>query len=135
VPTMPRSVPVLPALGAALACSAPRTVVTARSLVEEPTAHDGQRIVLVGTAENPRRVTPAEGAGYTILSVADGTARVPVLAWGTQPVSADDTVEVRGRFRTRLVAGSDTLPDTLEAEYVRVLRQAAQPPGTPVGPP
>jgi len=132
---MPRSVPVLAALGAALACSGQRTVVTARSLVEDPTAHDGQRIVLVGTAENPRRVTSAQGAGYTILSIADGTARVPVLAWGTQPVSAGDTVEVRGRFRTRAVAGSDVFPDTLEAEYVRVLRQAAQPPGTPVGPP
>ena len=113
-----------------LACGPPRTVVTARALVEDPTGFDGQAIVLVGTVENPRR-----GPGYTSFTLTDGTARVPVIAWGTQPVGMGDVIEVRGALRTQLRAGDQLLPDTVEARFVRVVRAAAQPPGTPVSPP
>ena len=116
-------------------CGPPRGVVTARTLVTEPARHHGEQIVLVGTAENPRSRTPDRGNTYTSFTVADGTARVPVIAPGTQPVGAGDTVEVRGRFRTRVEAGSDVVPDAVEAKFVRVMRAAGQPPGTPVSPP
>jgi hypothetical protein len=46
-----------------------------------------------------------------------------------------DVVEVRGAFRTRLSAGDEVLLDTIEAKFVRLVRAAAQPPGTPVSPP
>jgi len=46
-----------------------------------------------------------------------------------------DVVEVRGAFRTRLSAGNEALLDTVEATFVRRVRAAAQPPGTPVSPP
>ena len=116
-------------------CGAPRNVVTARALVADPGGHDGEQIVLVGTAENPRVRSPDRGNTYTSFVLADGTARVPVVVGGTQPVGAGDTVEVRGRFRTELRAGTDLVPDAVEAKFVRVLRSATQPPGTPVSPP
>jgi len=117
------------------ACGPPRNVVTARALVDDPLAHDGGQIVLVGTAENPRVRTPDRGNTYTLFAVADGTARVPVVVWGTQPVGAGDTVEVRGTFRARVQAGTDLVPDAVEAKFVGILRAAAHPPGTPVSPP
>ena len=46
-----------------------------------------------------------------------------------------DAVEVRGTFRSQLRAGDQLLSDTVEAKFVRVVRAAVQPPGTPVSPP
>jgi len=65
-----------------IACGVPRTVLTARALVEDPAPYDGQAIVLVGTVENPRVRVPPQGSGYTAFTLTDGTARVPVIAWG-----------------------------------------------------
>jgi len=118
-----------------IACGAPRNVVTALGLVEDPARHDGEAILLVGTVENPRVRVPPQGSGYTAFTLTDGTARVPVIAWGTQPIGMGDVVEVRGAFRTQLSAGNEVLVDTVEAKFVRVVRAAAQPPGTPVSPP
>ena len=78
---------------------------------------------------------PPQGSGYTAFTLTDGTARVPVIAWGTQQIGMGDVVEVRGAFRTRLSAGNEALLDTVEATFVRRVRAAAQPPGTPVSPP
>ena len=44
-------------------------------------------------------------------------------------------VEVRGTFHGRLRVGQDVLRDVVEAKFVRPLRRAPQPPGTPVSPP
>ncbi len=118
-----------------IACGAPRNVLTARALVEDPARYDGEAILLVGTVENPRVRVPPQGSGYTAFTLTDGTARVPVIAWGTQPIGMGDVVEVRGAFRTRLSAGDEVLLDTIEAKFVRLVRAAAQPPGTPVSPP
>ena len=118
-----------------IACGAPRNVSTARALVEDPARYDGEAILLVGTVENPRVRVPPQGSGYTAFTLTDGTARVPVIAWGTQPIGMGDVVEVRGAFRTQLSAGNEVLVDTVEAKFVRVVRAAAQPPGTPVSPP
>src|SRR5438874_13708123 len=109
-------------------CGPPRNVVTARTLVADPVRHEDEQIVLVGTAENPRVRTPERGNTYTSFTLTDGTARVPIVVWGTQPVGAGDTVEVRGSFRTRVRAGTGVVPDAVEAKVVRVLRPAAQPP-------
>ena len=81
-----------------IACGVPRTVLTARALVEDPARYDGQAIVLVGTVENPRVRVPPQGSGYTAFTLTDGTARVPVIAWGTQQIGMGDVVEVRGAF-------------------------------------
>ena len=113
-----------------IACGPPRSVVTAGALVEDPTRYDGAEIVLAGIVENPRR-----SAGYTAFTLVDGTARVPVIAWGTQEVAMGDAVEVRGTFRSQVRAGDQVLSDTVEAKFVRVVRAAVQPPGTPVSPP
>jgi hypothetical protein len=118
-----------------IACGVPRNVLTARALVEDPARYDGEAILLVGTVENPRVRVPPQGSGYTAFTLTDGTARVPVIAWGTQPIGMGDVVEVRGAFRTRLSAGDEVLLDTIEAKFVRLVRAAAQPPGTPVSPP
>jgi hypothetical protein len=118
-----------------IACGVPRNVLTARALVEDPARYDGEAILLVGTVENPRVRVPSQGSGYTAFTLTDGTARVPVIAWGTQPIGMGDVVEVRGAFRTRLSAGDEVLLDTIEAKFVRLVRAAAQPPGTPVSPP
>ena len=59
-----------------IACGVPRTVLTARALVEDPARYDGQAIVLVGTVENPRVRVPPQGSGYTAFVLTDGTARV-----------------------------------------------------------
>jgi len=113
-----------------IACGPPRTVVTVAALVEDPSRYDGAEVVLAGVVENPRR-----NAGYTSFTLSDGTARVPVIAWGTQEVGFGDTVEVRGAFRSQLPAGTEVLSDTVEAKLVRVVKRAVQPPGTPVSPP
>ncbi len=118
-----------------IACGAPRNVVTAIELVEDPTRHDDEAILLVGTVENPRVRVPPQGSGYTAFTLTDGTARVPVIVWGTQPLGIGDVVEVRGTFHNELRAGSEVVPDAVEAKFVRVVRAAAQPPGTPVSPP
>ena len=112
------------------ACGPPRTVVTASALVEDPSRYDGAEILVAGVVENPRR-----NAGYTSFTLSDGTARVHVIAWGTQEVGFGDTVEVRGAFRSQLPAGTEVLSDTVEAKLVRVVKRAVQPPGTPVSPP
>lgn len=117
-----------------MACSA-RQVVSGRDLIEAPDRFEGQRIVLTGIAQDPRKRMPDGGATYTSFTLVDGSARVPVAAPGTQPVSAGDLVEVRGAFHEQLRLGGDVLVDTVEAEFVRPLRPAAQPPGTPVSPP
>src|SRR5437773_10658793 len=93
-----------------IACGVPRTVLTARALVEDPARYDGQAIVLVGTVENPRVRVPPQGSGYTAFTLTDGTARVPVIAWGTQQIGMGDVVEVRGAFRTRLERGERGAP-------------------------
>ena len=118
-----------------IACGVPRNVLTARALVEDPARYDGEAILLVGTVENPRVRVPPQGSGYTAFTLTDGTARVPVIAWGTQPIGMGDVVEVRGAFRTQLSAGNEVFLDTIEAKFVRLVRAAAQPPGTPVSPP
>jgi len=118
-----------------IACGAPRNVVTAIELVEDPTRHDDEAILLVGTVENPRVRVPPQGSRYTAFTLTDGTARVPVIVWGTQPLGIGDVVEVRGTFHNELRAGSEVVPDAVEAKFVRVVRAAAQPPGTPVSPP
>ena len=69
------------------------------------------------------------------FTLTDGTARVPVIAWGTQQIGMGDVVEVREPFRTRLSAGNEVPLDTLEAKFVRLVRAAAQLPGTAVSPP
>jgi hypothetical protein len=122
----------------ALACQPRPSVVSGRDLVEAPAEHDGKRIVLVGTVENPRQRVPARGNSYTSFVVADGTARVPVIAWGTQPVGAGDLVEVRGVFHDRMETGGgdgDVLEDVVEGNFVRPLRRGPGLPGTPVNPP
>jgi hypothetical protein len=118
-----------------IGCGAPRNVLTARTLIEDPARHDGEAILLVGTVENPRVHVPSQGPGYTAFTLSDGTARVPVIVWGTQPLGIGDVVEVRGTFHNQLRAGSDMVPDAVEAKFVRVVRAGAQPPGTPVSPP
>jgi hypothetical protein len=120
---------------AAVACQERPTVVTAREMLSTPAGHDGQRVVISGVVENPRKRLPPEGNGYTSFTLADGTAHVPVIAWGTEHVGAGDIVEVRGVFHSRMLAGSDVLHDVVEAAFVRPFRKATQPPGTPVGPP
>ena len=112
------------------ACGPPRSVVTVAALVEDPSRYDGAEVLLAGVVENPRR-----NAGYTSFTLSDGTARVPVIAWGTEEVGIGDTVEVRGAFRSQLHAGTDILSDTVEAKFVRLVSRAVQPPGTPVSPP
>ncbi|HYV56123.1 MAG TPA: OB-fold nucleic acid binding domain-containing protein [Candidatus Nitrosopolaris sp.] len=113
-----------------IACGPPRRVVTVAALVEDPSRYDGAEVLLAGVVENPRR-----NAGYTSFTLSDGTARVPVIAWGTEEVGIGDTVEVRGAFRSQLHAGTDILSDTVEAKFVRLVSRAVQPPGTPVSPP
>ena len=124
---------VLAAVVLALACQKPRDVVTARQLLQ---AHrDGERVVLSGVARNPRMQSPAGANTYTSFEVVDGTGHVPVIAWGTQDVASNDFVEVRGTFHQRMAVGQDVLRDVVEAKFVRPLRKAPQPPGTPVSPP
>jgi hypothetical protein len=88
-------------------------------------------LVLAMACGPPRSVVTAR----TSFTLADGTARVPVIAWGTQEIGMGDVVEVRGAFRSQLRVGVDMVPDAVEAKFVRVVRHAGQPPGTPVSPP
>src|SRR5439155_289395 len=53
---------------------------------------------------------PPQGSGYTAFTLTDGTARVPVIAWGTQQIGMGDVVEVRDAFRTRLERGERGAP-------------------------
>ena len=68
---------------------------------------------------------PPQGSGYTAFTLTDGTARVPVIGWGTQQIGMGDVVEVRDAFRTRLSAGNEVPLDTVEAKFVRLMRAAA----------
>jgi len=79
--------------------------------------------------------TPAGGNSYSSVDVLDGTGHVPVISWGPREVAANDLVEVRGTFHGRLRLGQEVLRDVVEAKFVRPLRRAPQPPGTPVSPP
>ena len=114
-------------------CQKPRDVVTARQLMQA--RNDGERVVLSGLVRNPRIQTPSGANSYTSFDVLDGTGHVPVIAWGTQEIASNDFVEVRGTFHVRLRVGQDVLRDVVEAKFVRPLRRAPQPPGTPVSPP
>jgi len=114
-------------------CQKPRDVVTARQLMQA--RNDGERVVLSGLVRNPRIQTPAGANSYTSFDLLDGTGHVPVIAWGTQEVASNDFVEVRGTFHDRLRVGQEVLSDVVEAKFVRPLRRAPQPPGTPVSPP
>ena len=114
-------------------CQKPRDVVTARQLMQA--RNDGERVVLSGLVRNPRIQTPSGANSYTSFDVLDGTGHVPVIAWGTQEIASNDFVEVRGTFHGRLRVGQDVLRDVVEAKFVRPLRRAPQPPGTPVSPP
>jgi len=127
------AVPLL--LLAAVGCQPPPTVVTARQLLREPSRFDGERLLIAGLVQNPRKQLPAEGNGYTSFDLADGTDRVPVVAWGTERVGSGDVVQVRGVFHKQMQIGGDVLHDVLEAAFLRPIERAAQPPGTPVSPP
>jgi hypothetical protein len=122
-------------LAAAVGCQPRPAVVNARQLLREPSRFEGERLVIAGLVQNARKRLPAEGNGYTSFDLADGTDRVPVLAWGTEQVGSGDVVEVRGVFHSQMQAGSDVLHDVVEAAFVRPIRRALQPPGTPVSPP
>ena len=113
-------------LAALVACASPRSVST-HELVEDPTGHDGAAIVLVGSVENPRVEARSDGRDYTAFTLSDGTARVPVIARGTPPITKGDVVEVRGTFRSQLHAGNEQIPDTVEAKDVRVVGSAPKP--------
>jgi len=121
------------ALVAVVGCQKPRDVVTARQLLQA--RQDGERVVLSGLVRNPRIQTPAGANSYTSFDLLDGTGHVPVIAWGTQEVASNDFVEVRGTFHDRLRVGQEVLSEVVEAKFVRPLRRAPQPPGTPVSPP
>src|SRR5262245_28792133 len=88
-------------------------VVTARDLLREGARYDGQRIVLTGLAQNPRVGSSAELGTDTSFVLADGTARVPVIAPGTQDVSQGD----------------------VEANFLWPRQRAPGIPGAPTGPP
>jgi len=130
-----RAVTVATALALGFGCQKPRNVTTARQLLEAPANHDGEQVVLTGLVQDPRLRTPPAGNSYTAFTTLDGTGRVGVVAWGTQEVGSGDLVEVRGVFHDRLAVGGESMRDVVEAKFVRVLRRAAQPPGTPVSPP
>ena len=122
-------------LGLGVACQKPRNVTTTRQPLEAPAMHACEQVVLTGLVRDPRVRTPPEGNSYASFTVIDGTGRVGIIAWGTQEVAANDLVEVRGVFHDRIVVGGESMHDVVEAKFVRVLRRAPQPPGTPVGPP
>ena len=121
------------ALVLACGCQKPRDVLTARQLLQA--RNDGERVVLSGLVRNPRVQTPSGANTYTSFDLVDGTGHVPVIAWGTQEIASGDFVDVRGTFHRQLLVGQDVQHDMVEAKFVRVLRRAPQPPGTPVGPP
>ena len=108
---------------------------TARQLLQAPAGHKGERVVLTGLVQNPRVQTPSGANSYTSFDVLDGTGHVRVIAWGTEQLASNNLVEVRGTFHDQLLVGGDVLHDVVEAKFVRPLRRAPQPPGTPVSPP
>jgi len=96
------------------ACQPLPDVVTARNLLREGARYDGRRIVLTGLAQNPRLGSSPDLGTYTTFVLADGTARMPVIAPGTQDVSQGDVVE---------------------ANFLWPRQRAPGIPGAPVGPP
>jgi hypothetical protein len=110
------------------ACQPLPDVVTAHDLLREGTRYDGKRIVLTGLTQNPRLGSSAELGTSTSFVLTDGTARVPVIAPGTQDVSQGDVVEVRGVFRERMAV-------VVEANFLWPRQRAPGIPGAPVGPP
>jgi hypothetical protein len=116
-------------------CAAQRTVLTAAELDADPARWAETPIVLVGQVQQLRKRMPAEGDNYTEFVVADGTGRVPVFGWSTLEIDSGDLVEVRGVLHAETRLGGETVRNVVEAAFVRRLRGAAQPRGTPVGPP
>jgi hypothetical protein len=133
-PRTARDVLLIVALLLPLGCTRAR-VVTAQDVIETAPDIDGAHLVLVGRVQDPRTQTAKSGGAYTTFIVADGTGRVPVFARGTERIGAGDLGEVRGTFHRQAHLEGDLLSDTIEADALRLLSQAAQPPGTPVGPP
>jgi hypothetical protein len=127
--------PLVLVLALVVACQPRADVVTARDLVREPGAHDAQRIVITGIAQNPRLGSSIERGTYTTFTLADGTARIPVIAPGTQDVQQGDLVEVRGVFRDRLELGHDDVRGVVEARFLWPRRKTPGIPGTPTTPP
>ena len=117
------------------ACQPLPDVVTARDLLREGARYDGKRIVLTGLAQNPRLGSSAELGTYTSFVLTDGTARVPVIAPGTQDVSQGDVVEVRGVFRERMALSDEEMRNVVEANFLWPRQRAPGIPGAPVGPP
>lgn len=118
-----------------VACQPRPDVVTGRDLLREASRYDGQRIVLTGLAQNPRLGSSSDLGTYTSFVLSDGTARVPVIAPGTQDVSQGDVVEVRGVFRERMRVGDEELRNVVEASFLWPRQRAPGIPGAPVGPP
>jgi hypothetical protein len=117
------------------ACQPRPDVVTARDLLREGARYDGRHIVLTGLAQNPRLGGSPDRGTYTSFVLADGTARVPVIAPGTQDVSQGDVVEVRGVFRQQMRVGTEELHDVVEANFLWPRQRMQGIPGAPVGPP
>ena len=117
-----------------LGCMPRARVVTAAKLLQDPARFDGAHVVIAGRVVDLRMRAPEQGNAYTSFLLADGTARLSVFGWGKLDVDPGDLVEVRGEFHSLAHAGSDTLPDTLEASFVRRVAHGPQLPG-PIGPP
>jgi len=130
-----RLVPLAIGVMLGVGCQQPRAVVTGRELLHAREQYGEQPIVLLGTVMNPRKRIPEVGDVHTELLLADGTAQVPVIAWGTQDVASGDLVEVRGTFHDLMTIGNEVRRGVVEAKFVRVMRAAPQPRGTPGGPP
>src|SRR6266446_5699038 len=93
-----------------IACGAPRNVLTARTLIEDPARYDGEAILLVGTVENPRMHVPSQGPGYTTFTLSDGTARVPVMSGGRSRSASVTWSRCAARFTTSSAWGARWCP-------------------------
>jgi len=95
----------------------------------------GGRAFMRSLAQNPRLGSSAELGTYTSFVLADGTARVPVIAPGTQDVSQGDVVQVRGVFRARMAVGDEEVRNVVEARFLWPRQRAPGIRGAPTGPP
>src|SRR6266436_4018189 len=93
-----------------IGCGAPRNVLTARTLIEDPARHDGEAILLVGTVENPRVHVPSQGPGYTAFTLSDGTARVSVMSGGRSRSASATWSRCAARFTTSSAWGARWCP-------------------------